>query len=70
MYKPQVGDRVVFTGEFVQGTGIITFIDQPNLYNHWVSPIQLELDAPYDDSGQTMQRASLTEIAPLKKTDK
>lgn len=65
MYLPKEKHRVVVKTDWVEGTATVTFIDQANLYNHWVSPIQVELDRPYDDSGQTMYRCSLLEIAPL-----
>lgn len=62
---PKEKHRVVVSDEWVEGTATVTFIDQPILYNHWENPIQVELDEPYDDSGQVMYRCSLLEIAPL-----
>lgn len=67
MYKPSIGDRVHVQDEFVIGTGTIVFIDQPNLYNHYWNPIQVELDSPYDDSQQIVYRFSLSEVNLLKK---
>jgi hypothetical protein len=65
----EVGDRVhVKINEAhmkVDGAGVVTHIWKDALYIHEFCPIQVELDEPYDDSGQLMVRASLKEVKPL-----
>jgi hypothetical protein len=68
----QVGDRVKVT---VKGTAwlkhvknapaTIVHIDNQALYQHHFCPIQVELEEPYDDSGQAIIRVCLREIKPL-----
>ena len=46
--------------------GRIFFIDAPNYFNHHLSPIQVELDKPHDEHGQTMWRTNVKDIVKLK----
>jgi hypothetical protein len=68
----QIGDRVKVTVdnfELKERPATIVYIDSPTIFSHEFSPIQVELDKPYDDSGQTIIRVSLREIKPLKKSE-
>jgi hypothetical protein len=63
----KVGDRVIVN--IIAGHLLITemkativHIDERALYVHEFCPIQVELDEPYDDSGQTIIRCSLKEV--------
>jgi hypothetical protein len=47
--------------------GKIVYIDYPNIYNHFYSPFQIELDKPYDEHDQTVYRTSIKDIVALKK---
>lgn len=56
------GDRVKCKAFGVEGTGVVVFIDQPLLYEHHMSPVQVELDEPYSIDGHKVYRFSLLEI--------
>ncbi|MFS0777658.1 hypothetical protein ABC255_16865 [Neobacillus sp. 3P2-tot-E-2] len=54
----QVGDRVIVTVELFglkEGLATIVYIDFPTLFAHESCPIQVELDEPYDGSGQILK---------------
>lgn len=54
----------------INAKGKIFYIDQPNYFNHFMSPIQVELDKAYGDGNQTMYRTDVTDIVKLKKKKK
>lgn len=58
----RVGDRIRIETLEANGWGRVTFIDVARLLSHHTFPIQLELDEPYDDSGQVVYRVSLEDI--------
>jgi len=47
--------------------GKISYIDYPNLFNHHMSPIQVQLDKPYDSSEQVIYRTDLKGLKAVKK---
>lgn len=64
--KPLIeGQRVRVKGLDIKGR--ITYIDKPNYFNHEFHPIQIELDKPYDEIGQTMYRTNVKDVVKLKK---
>ncbi|MEH7116888.1 hypothetical protein V7128_05600 [Neobacillus vireti] len=71
--KYEVGDRVKVNIrnktswlKLKDAPATIFYIDHKTLYAHHLRPIQVELDDPYDEHGQTMLRVSVKEIKPLK----
>lgn len=63
--KPlEEGQRVRVKSVNIKGT--IFFIDQPNYFNHHFHPVQITLDEPYDDLGQTMFRTNVRDVIKLK----
>jgi ribosomal protein L21E len=73
MYK--VGDQVKVTVnsgdiKLKNAPGTIFYIDNPNLYNHMFSPIQVELDEPWTEHGQRMLRVSLRELKSIEETNR
>lgn len=64
---PKEGDRVRVKSLDIKGR--VMYVDQPTLYQHHFSPIQVTLDKPYED-GQCMYRTDLKDIAFLKKKKK
>lgn len=50
--------------------GVITYVDFPNYYNHYMHPIQIELDKPQGLADQTMFRTNVKDIVRLKKKPK
>ena len=61
---PKEGDRVRIKSIDIKGT--VFYVDQPSLYQHHMSPIQVTLDKPYEDD-HCMYRTDLKDIAFLKK---
>lgn len=55
-------DRVYMKTIEGEGWGRVVYIDRLSYSLHHTFPIQLELDQPYDDSGQTIYRVSLLDI--------
>lgn len=47
--------------------GKVFYINWPLLYADHMYPIQVELDKPYDEHGQTMYRTNLKDLVRLKK---
>ncbi|WHZ05851.1 hypothetical protein QNH48_15020 [Neobacillus sp. YX16] len=63
----RVGDRVVVNvvdgcWNLVDKRGTIFYIENKSLYVQHIPSIQVKLDEPYDDSGQTMFRVNVKEI--------
>lgn len=58
------GQRVRVKSLNIKGT--IFYVDQPDYFNHHFHPIQVTLDKPYDDLGQTMYRTNIRDIVKLK----
>lgn len=58
----KVGDRVHCKTFEAEGSGVVDYIDQPLLYQHHMSPIQVLLDEPYSEDGHRLLRFSLLEI--------
>lgn len=65
IFIPKVGQRVKIKSIGIKGT--VTFINQNDLFFDHMSPIQVELDRAYDDSGHRMYRAGLQDLKKLKK---
>ena len=67
---PKEGERVIFLPLRIKGT--VTYVDYKNIYQHHLSPIQVELDEPWDPttSPQRMIRGSMLEFRKLKKRRK
>lgn len=61
---PKEGDRVRIKSIDIKGK--VMYVDQPSLYQHHMSPIQVTLDKPYEDD-HCMYRTDLKDIAFLKK---
>lgn len=61
----KIGQRVRVKNLNIKGT--IFYIDKPNYYVHHLSPIQVELDKPYDEHGQVMVRTNVKDVIKLKK---
>jgi len=55
----RVGDKVTIPEI---GTGVVTFIDTPNIYEHHYQPIQIELDEPFDNHLCYTYRTNLKEL--------
>lgn len=65
MVKPlEIGDRVKINSLVYKGEGTVVYIDKTNLFNHYFSPIQVEMDEP-DDDGHRMKRFNLKEVKPI-----
>lgn len=62
---PKKGDRVRLKSVNIKGT--IFYVDNRHLFVDHFYPIQVELDKPYDENGQTMYRTNLPDIVRLKK---
>lgn len=68
MVIPKIGDKVIIHPkspllEHLQGEqATVTYIDEPNIYNHYLNPIQIELNKPYDESGQKVIRLNIKEV--------
>ena len=62
---PEVNGRVRIKHLNIKGT--VVYIAKEYLFANHMYPIQVKLDQPYDDSGQTMYRTNLKEIVKLKK---
>lgn len=69
MNIPQIGDNVYIESEEYTGEATVTFINQSDLYNHHMFPIQVEIDEGdlhkihgFND-GQQMYRTNLKEIS-------
>jgi hypothetical protein len=65
----RVGDKVLVTinSGFIQlenVEGVIVYIDERHLFEHWTFPIQVELPNAYDENGHTVLRCSLKEVRP------
>lgn len=67
MMKLEEGQRVKIKPLAIKG--VVTYINQKDYFNHHMRPIQVELDKPYDESGQTTYRTNMFEIVKLKKKD-
>ena len=52
----RVGDTVTIPEI---GTGVVTFIDTPNIYEHHYQPIQIDLEKPYDNHKHITYRTNL-----------
>lgn len=65
MKIPKKGTRMKVKSLGIKGT--IFYVDNPNIYNHHMHPVQVELDKPYDESGQTMYRTNLKDLVSVKK---
>jgi hypothetical protein len=65
---PKLGSRVRIKSVNIKGR--VFYIHTPDLYADHMHPVQVELDKPYDDSGQTMYRTNLHDLVVLKKATK
>lgn len=63
MFIPQINEEVTINTEMYKGIGKVFHIDYTNQYNHSTSPIQVELDEPYDShSSHRMLRVNMKEL--------
>ena len=68
---PKEGDAIFINCEDYKGDAVIVFIDWPNLYNHHLFPIQVELDEgslhQFDDFNhdQVIRRFNLKDISNI-----
>jgi len=58
----RVGDTVTIPEI---GTGVVTFIDTPNIYEHHYQPIQVELEKPYDNHKHITYRTNLKTLGGM-----
>jgi hypothetical protein len=70
MERIQVGDRVIVNIDsgFIQlenVEGVIVYIDERHLFDHWTMPIQVQLPNSYDENGHTVLRCNLKEVRPV-----
>lgn len=63
---PKKGDRVRLKSVNIKGT--VFYVDTPTLFANHMYPIQVELDKPHDEHGQTMYRTNLPDLVKLKQT--
>lgn len=65
MKRLKKGRRVKIVSLGIKGK--VVYVDEKNYFSHHLYPIQVELDKPYDESGQTTYRTNLLDLIKLKK---